>query len=110
MEINFSIKAESTMNLKLDELTNKAILSEVDVAFSCDDLGMLTVFLDDDAEMNQEGFKALSNAFIQGLRASIERGHKSKVWDKEEHISWMMSEFMRAISQQVKVETYVGKE
>lgn len=71
---------------------------------------ILNQFYEKDGEMNKAGLMAMSNSFIQGLKASLERGDKSKIWDKDEHLLWINQEIMRLFPLKTTVSELTEKE
>ena len=100
-----SIKIEAKLEVKerfvLVE-TNTELLSNSELIHS--------QFFEEEGEMNKSGLMALSNCFIQGLKASIDRGDKTMVWDKEEHFLYVIQELMRVFPLKTTIGEITEKE
>ena len=61
------------------------------------------LLFDENLDMNEAGLKAMSNAFISGLKNSMETGHTLEIWDKYDHYEWIIKHLQKILKLQVDV-------
>jgi hypothetical protein len=56
-----------------------------------------SAYLDADKMPTAAGIKMISNGFIHGLASNIQAADASGLWNKQDHILWVLSELERAL-------------
>lgn len=65
----------------------------------------LSRYLNSKGEPTEEGYRAITNVFTQGLIANIHASHQRGLRDSAEHLRYIISELERGFIQVVSVET-----
>lgn len=92
--MEFKIEGKSIITLQYKD-GNKSSLKTTDIFLNIPKELDEDMYFDKEGLPNNNGTKALSQCFIQGLIANIHHGHQKGIWDSAEHLRYIISELER---------------
>jgi len=109
MSETFKIKSESILTLKFGDdgrtkLVSSSVYLSVDIRLDP------APYFQDNQELSHEGYKAITNGFIQGLHGSILGANKLGSWNEIEHLEFIIAELKRAVFTPADIDTRAQRE
>jgi len=97
--MEFIIKGVSIVKLQHEQGDTTSSHVSTDFNLDVSDNVDSASFLDAEGLPTEDGVKALTQCFVQGLVGNIHSAHQKKYWDSAEHLRYIITELERGFIQ-----------